>query len=64
MAAIYTLDSETITEGLQGCSQSDEALHAARRIAADRGETVVLDDEDGLWLVAPDGSCSPSEAVR
>lgn len=64
MAAIYTLDSETITEGLQGCSQSDEALHAARRITADRGETVVLDDADGIWLVAPDGSYSPFEGAR
>ncbi len=64
MAAIYTLDSETITEGLQGCSVCDEALQIARRIAAERAETVVLDDDDGLWLVAPDGTCTESEEVR
>lgn len=63
MATIYTLDSEILTDGLQGCSHSDEALNIARRIAADRGEAVLLDDEDGLWRVHPDGACE-AEALE
>ena len=59
MAAIYTLDSETIIEGLQGCNTCDEALVVARRVAAERGEGVLLADDDGLWRVHPDGACEP-----
>ena len=58
MATIYTADlTETITDGLQGCNTCDEALTAARRIAADTGEPVALEDDDGLWIVTPTGSC-------
>lgn len=53
MAAIYDLDGNTITEGLQGCDTCDEALQAARRLADDRGEAVELYDDDGRWLVHP-----------
>lgn len=57
MAAIYNmLDGTAITQGLQGCSVCDEAIQAARRIAADRGEDVHLVDDDGEWIVHPDGT--------
>lgn len=56
MAAIYDLDGTALTEGLQGCETCDEALQVARRMAAKRGEAVHLDDDDGEWLVYPDGS--------
>lgn len=56
MAAIYDAkNGDTITEGLQGCDTSDEALKAARRIAKERGVPVLLDDDDGRWNVHPDG---------
>lgn len=54
-ASIHTTDGETITEGLQGSRVCDAAIQAARRIAASRGAAVVLDDDDGSWLVAPSG---------
>lgn len=57
MAAIYTYETgDAITEGLQGCEICDEAIQIAQRIAADRGEPVVLEDDDGEWLVPSDGS--------
>jgi hypothetical protein len=60
MAAIYTQeDGSEITGGLQGCMVCDEAIQAARRIAADRGEAVVLADDDGEWLVHPNGDVEP-----
>lgn len=56
MAAIYDVtDGSTLTEGLEGCSRSDQALRIARRMAADRGEAVHLSDDDGEWLVLPSG---------
>ena len=46
MAAIYNYQTaDTISSGLQGCKVCDEAIQAARRIAAERGETVVLEDD-------------------
>lgn len=58
MAAIYDMDTgDTITDGLQGCNTCDEALDMARRIAAERGESVHLVDDDGEWSVAPDYRC-------
>ena len=57
MAAIYDMTTgDVITEGVQGCTVSDEAIDAARRIAARRGETVELYDDDGRWAVPADGS--------
>lgn len=62
MAAIYDMTTgDTITEGLQGCEACDEAIRAARRVAARRGAAVLLSDDDGDWIVSPDGSCEPSE---
>ena len=56
MATIYNLDYEHISEGLQGSSICDEAIDAARAIAFERNEEVVLEDDDGCWIVRPDGS--------
>lgn len=55
MAAVYNKNGEYITQGLQGSSVCDEALIAAREIAASHNEDVVLHDDDGYWLVSPDG---------
>lgn len=56
MAAIFNYQTaDTISAGLQGCKTCDEAIQAARRIAATRGEAVVLEDDDGVWLVDPNG---------
>jgi hypothetical protein len=56
MAAIYNYQTaDTITSGLQGSKVCDEARQAARRMAAERGETVVLEDDDGNWAISPDG---------
>jgi len=67
MANIYrALTLDTISEGLQGCRVSDEALQSARAIAASRGEDVVLDDDDGYWMVDERGnvrSIGSSEAT-
>jgi hypothetical protein len=57
MATIYDPETgNTLTDGLQGSKVCDEAINAARRKAADRGKDVVLEDDDGTWLVKPDGS--------
>lgn len=67
MASIYTMDGDTLTEGLQGCDTCDEAILAARQTADQRGESVHLSDDDGEWIVYParaDGSraaCTPTE---
>jgi len=53
MAAIYSVDGNEITVGLQGCSVCDEALQTAQRIADARNESVELVDDDGRWLVHP-----------
>ena len=60
MADIYDFEEgDVITQGLQGSSVCDDAIRFARNIAADRGEPVVLDDDDGAWLVHPDGRLQP-----
>ena len=56
MASITDQDGYAITDGLQGCDVCDEAVIVARRIARDRGEPVMLHDDDGDWFVLPDGS--------
>jgi len=56
MATIYDYEEGSIfADGLQGSSVCDEALRYAREYAVDRGEPVVLEDDDGVWLVHPDG---------
>lgn len=57
MADLYTYDTgEVISQGLQGCCMCDQAMRAARETARVLNEPVVLDDDDGTWLVNPDGS--------
>lgn len=56
MAAIYDYETgNIICDGLQGRRVCDEAIQAARSIAAERGEAVHLEDDDGDWLVTPSG---------
>ena len=63
MAAIYDYKTgNTITEGLQGCNTCDQAINMAIEMAAERGVPVVLEDDDGNWLVKPDGS--PSSEIK
>jgi hypothetical protein len=61
-ATIYDANGETITQGLETCLRSDQALQAARNIAAERGEPVVLHDHDGWWTIAPDGEGTERKA--
>jgi len=64
MAAIYTLDGNELTAGLQGCNVSDEAIQAAERHADNLGTDVHLVDDDGEWIVHPavDGKREPADA--
>lgn len=56
MAAIYDYETAAlITDGLQGSNVCDEAILATKRIARDLGEAVILEDDDGLWIVRPRG---------
>lgn len=56
MASIYDLDSgQAITAGLQGSSVCNEAINVAKNIAKERRRTVLLEDDDGDWLVGPSG---------
>jgi NAD(P)H-dependent FMN reductase len=55
-ASIYDGEGNTITGGLQPASVCDEAIQAARRIAAESGDDVYLEDDDGNWIVSPDGT--------
>lgn len=57
MATIYRAkNGEHLSEGLQGSSVCDEAMIAAVADAKHLGEDVILEDDDGTWLVSPDGS--------
>lgn len=58
VASIFTMFGEKITTGLPVSAVSDEAFRAAQRIAAHRGEAVVLADDDGEWIIQPDGSAT------
>lgn len=53
MAAIYTMDGNELSAGLQGCRVCDEAIQAAERTADKRREDVHLVDDDGEWIVHP-----------
>ncbi len=61
MAEIYTQSGEEITVGLQSSTVCDEAIRAAKGIAADRDETVRLEDDGEAWDVHPDGSVDEVE---
>jgi len=56
MAEIYSKNGEEITAGLQGSNVCNEAIRAAKNIARDRDEEVMLQDDDGRWTVYPDGT--------
>lgn len=62
MANIYNMNGEYISEGLQGCNVCDEAIQAAKWIAEERDEEVMLEDDDGNWIVSPDGSVEEAGA--
>lgn len=65
MAEIY--DAETgdlLTAGLQGCSVCDEALIAATNLARDLNRDVHLSDDDGEWIVHPDGKIDTQQPNR
>ena len=53
MAAIYTMDGNELTAGLQGCNTCDEAIQAAHLLADSLGTDVHLVDDDGEWIVHP-----------
>ncbi len=56
MATLFDLLSgDTITEGVPGCNTCDEGIRMALRIAQDGRRTVILDDDDGEWLIGPRG---------
>lgn len=57
-ASIYTHGGELVTEGLNTCESSDQAIKVARAIAEERGESVILEDSDGLWCVADTGDAT------
>lgn len=61
MAEIYTQNGEEITVGLQSSAVCDEAIQAAKGIAADRGETVRLEDDGEAFDVSPDGNVETAE---
>jgi len=55
MATIYDGSTLKIVVGLPSLQQSDEAMHAAKHAAKERGEPVLLEDEGDQWWVHPDG---------
>lgn len=57
MANIYDpIDGTALAEGMQGSNACDEAWQAACAMAAERGSDVELEDDDGEWLVHPNGT--------
>lgn len=54
MAKIYSADGNILTDGLQGSEVCDEAIRAAQNMARDHGK-VILEDDDGSWLVRANG---------
>ena len=57
MATIYSLNTgDTITAGLPSSARCDEALNIAKIIAREKGQTVILDDDErGELLIGPRG---------
>jgi hypothetical protein len=62
MAKIYNQDGYVLTEGLQGCTVCSEAIQVAQSMARDRNEPVILEDDDGTWLVPVDGLATEIDA--
>lgn len=62
MAEIYDLETgNEIAAGLQGSAVCDEAMRAAKGIAADKDEPVQLVDDGEVWDVYPDGKVEKVE---
>ena len=61
MAAIYDGEGYELAAGLQGCDVCSEAFDAAQSYARERMEPVWLSDDDGEWVVYPDGSCEEAD---
>ena len=56
MASLYdNSNGYLITDCLQGSDTCDEALDIAKQEAERRNEDILLDDDDGYWLIKPDG---------
>jgi hypothetical protein len=54
MAAIYEYENgQELTSCLQGSSVCDEAIICAQEFADEQGAPVVLEDDDGVWLIYP-----------
>lgn len=65
MAAIYDYkNGHLITGGLQGCKVCDEAVQSAIWIAEHRNQPVHLEDDDGDWVVYPDGTMDQIQVQR
>jgi hypothetical protein len=63
-ATLYDQNGNTLTEGLQPASICDQAIIVARETAARRNEDVILHDDDGYWIVSPDGSATEKTAKQ
>jgi hypothetical protein len=61
-ATIYDINGGTLTQGLQGSSVCNQAIIVARETAEQRNEDVILHDDDGFWLVSPDGTATEKTA--
>jgi acyl CoA:acetate/3-ketoacid CoA transferase alpha subunit len=55
-ARIYDRDANILCDGLQPSSRCDEAVIAAKKLAAHTRRTVALEDSDGWWTVTPGGN--------
>ena len=61
-ASVYDENGNYITQGLQPSAVCDEAIITAKSIAADREKEVILEDDDGYWMVSPDGGVRATTA--
>lgn len=57
-ATITDLNGDILSDGLQTCDVSDEALNIARRRAEESETAVILCDADGDWRVEPNGDAT------
>jgi hypothetical protein len=63
-AALYCYETgDVIADGLQGSVMSDEAIQTAEQEAARRGTPVLLVDDDGEYVVYPDGHMEQHDAI-
>lgn len=63
-AALYCYETgDVIADGLQGSVMSDEAIQTAEHEAARRGTPVLLVDDDGEYVVYPDGHMEQHDAI-